>query len=280
MLPRRRVALHRIHGESPWAETTYGSCWKALFERAFIAGHMLPLSIPGSLEYCGVGLRVSLDLLVSISGIERTVFREGFVLTGLRTALVSIRVINERPRSIQWHLIEYHCSEGWFRSTQSQEEFRENLVPKDRLLERDLNDLKGVAYVGWFETVKILYTPDQVRYLTPSQVKDRWIVNQDGLQFGGQSGMPEGIALARNRGRVNLRLLYLVPEIFSQRIAALYRGTVIIYDDGGKTAWFCSTIDLIIFMLGRYLSANNYHNLIPFAESDAISQEHEECLEH
>jgi hypothetical protein len=276
------VREYREEEDMAEAQPPYDLCWKGLFERAFIAPYRLPFVIFGSLEKCGKGLRVPFDLMISIAGVERAIFREGgFVFTGLSTALIPIHVICEKPRLIQWHLIEMKCNDGRFRSMHDRDDFWDNL-PRERLFERNMDKLKGIAYLGWLEQVDINHTPAQVRYSSLSQISQKWVVNQEGIQFGGQIGLPGGAAIqaqvARNWGKVCLGLRFPASGMFSRRIEALYEGTVFIYDDESETAWLCATIDLIILMLRYYLSRNQYRDPLSFRERVANLQQHEESM--
>ena len=225
---------------------------------------------------------MSFDLMISIAGIERvTVHDKGIVLTGLSTALVPINVLCESPRSIQWHLIEFPATDDRFRSIHDREGFWD-MIPQERLREQNLENLKGVGYVGWFEHVTISHIPDQVRYSSLSQIGHKWVVKAEGFQFGGQVGMPGGAALqaqvSRNRGKVSLALRFPASGTFSRRVEAIYGGTVFIYDDDSETAWLCSTIDLIILMLRYYLSTNKYRDPFSVRGRVASPQEHNKSM--
>jgi hypothetical protein len=259
----------------------YELCWTSLIDRSYIAPYRLPFAVFTNLDNCGKGLRASFDLLVSIAGVERAVLRDGLVLTGLSTALIPINVICERPRWIQWHLIEFQANDDRFRSLHDREEFWD-MIPRERLIERDLGNLKGIGCLGWFQEVVISHTPNQVTYSSLSQIDHKWRASQTQIQAGGQVSIPGGVGLqthiSRNWGKVSLALRFPASSLFSRRIEELYGGSVFIYDDGRETAWLCSTIDLIILMLRYYLSRNGFPDPLAFQDRVASAQQHTESM--
>jgi len=292
LLPRpvHEVVLREIRPQDalPVVEHPYDLCWNSLFDRAFIAPYTLPFTVFGSLDVCGKGLRMSFDLMVSLSGVERVVVRNrGLVLVGLCTALVPMNIITESPRVVQWHLLESKDDGGnSFRYMHNREGFWDNQVLANRLVESDLEKLKGVAYVGWHSSVVMTLGTSNPSRLPRSSalplLHSRMIKSQDGVQGGVQVGIPGGVSLnvnaVRNRGRFSAALRYSPSPHFSRRIEALYRGTVFVYDESEKIAWMCSMIDLIMFMLRLNQLHIDCPVQVPFKAREATRAEHNKSM--
>ena len=66
---------------------------------------------------------MSFDLMISLTGVERIVVRDGgIVLVGLRTVLIPMSIISENPRVVQWYLLDSEENDGafiWLHTQQS-----------------------------------------------------------------------------------------------------------------------------------------------------------------
>lgn len=232
------------------------SCWTALVERSYVGIYSLPFpKIPGNI---GQGLRVPFDILYALAGIERIITGEdgGIILAGFCTVLVPIKVVNEKDRSIQWHLVIQRAKGTRFRSIHNWPDFW-NLLPKQRLCEKSLDNLRGIAWVGWCESIEFKLgtqaNPPSLGYTNLSSTKYRWELNQRGLSLGVQAGLPNSLALiaagqlTQKKAVTTWRLL---PQpVLGMRLAELFRTTVFIYDEQRKTAWLCPQILLILHLL-------------------------------
>jgi hypothetical protein len=247
------------------------SCWRQLFERGYVGFYYGGPRLSSS-YVSGRGLRISFDLLVTIAGIERAVVRDrGIVLIGFCTALVPMKVINEWERSVQWHLVVKPKGQG-FRSIDDRADFWETLVPAERLRDISIENLNGVAYVGWLEAVNVSLgtdcNPREPDYSNLKPIERKWKVAAKGMEFGVQVGFPGGALIAqatREKKPVSAIVRYAAASNFELRINELFRATVFIYDEERKTAWLCPTIHLLVLMLRLYLTTNGYQPLDPDA---------------
>ena len=219
-----------------------------------------------SVQHLGKGIRISFDLPVEVAGIERIVQNEdGLVLAGFCTALVPIEV-NKWDRSIQCHLIVDEPNGDQFRAIHDRSDFWDILVPKKRLRQSSIENLKGIAFVGWWESVNISLGTDSVpvepNASTLSRITHEWKAETRRVVGGVQAGLPGTVSLL---GQVTLEqkpvttIVRFTPSaVFCTRIDSLFRANVFIYDDAVKIAWLCPTIHLIVLMLRLYISENNY----------------------
>lgn len=105
---------------------------------------------------------------------------------------------------------------------------------------------------------------------------------QDGVQSGVQVGIRGGVSLninaMRYRGRVSVALRYASSPHFCRHIEALYRGTVLVYDECKKTARMCSMIDLMMFMVQLNQLDIGCPVHVPFHAREVTREEHNMSL--
>jgi tetratricopeptide (TPR) repeat protein len=236
-------------------------CWTKLFERAFVGSSSMSHLMP--YLQIGKGLSTSFDIMVAIAGVEKVVIQDGgIILVGFCSALIPIQILNESNSSVQWHFMEHEDKETCFHAIHNCEEFWKN-VPNDRLLETSFDKLKGQAYIGWHEKVKIALGTEKLAsppgYSDVPRVTEKWGVTQKSIAFGLSYAIPLGptASMQRNRASTKFETLcrFRKAEQFSVRVTTLHRSTSFIYDDGRKTAWLCPTIYIILFMLRSYLES-------------------------
>lgn len=236
-------------------------CWVNLFDHAFISSS----SMPNLMRYIpfGKGLRVTFDLLLGISGIEKAIVREGgIVLVGFCVALIPMQIINKQDKVVQWHFMEHDDRDSCFHAIHTCKLFWEK-VPEERLRETSIDKLNGLAYVGWHEKVKISLATRKIvsppGYSKTARITERWSKSERSIEFGLQYTVPLGPTALVQRGRTSSKsetiCRYRTSEQFSARVISLNRSTSFIYDDGRKTAWLCPTIYLILFMSRSYLES-------------------------
>jgi hypothetical protein len=235
-------------------------CWTQLFEACFVGVYRPPGEHHQKPR--GKGLRTTFEIMLSLAGIEdQIVYDDGIVLVGFSSALVPISLTDDG--SVQWHLVVQE-SDSRLRSLRDQQGFWECL-PEPRLRHTPLESLKGDAYLGWCESVRIRLGNDDMplprRSNLPS-VANTWVLKQKGIQLGAQSGWPGplqlSIQIVRNRERHSTICRFPTSERFGNRIDAIYRGRCFIFDDNRKTMWLCPIANLIVCMLKHYLSENDY----------------------
>jgi tetratricopeptide (TPR) repeat protein len=234
-------------------------CWTKLFKRAFISFCSSPALMP--YPQLGKGLRISFDLMIAIAGVDKVVVRDGgIVLAGFCAALIPIRVINQSDMSVQWHFMEHKDKENCYHAIHNCELFW-NAVPKVRLLETSFDKLKGPAFIGWHEKVKIVLATQKLasvpEYSDVPPVTQQWRQTQRSTGVGLQYTIPLGPGVSVHHTRVSssaeTQTQYRTCDQFSVRLKSLNQSTSVIYDDGRKTAWVCPTIYVVLFLLRSYL---------------------------
>ena len=266
----------------------YRLCWTSLFDRVSVIHYTFPLERVSSLDHYGQGLLITFELLVTIAGIEGAITCPdgGVILIGHTTALIPVRVINELNKSIQWHFFELNDAHGKakYRPIHTLAAFWKH-VPKERLLEGDLEKLKGPAFVGWHYSVSAkLGTDDAVvspGYSGLPSVSLFSINTGASTLYGGQVGfswVQIQVQKIYNRGNRMCAVRHTPSRTLKSRLEALYAGRLFIYDEGHKVAWLCSTIDLVILAMRLYLKENDSTNTffsfphrIPSTQGDKTS---------
>jgi len=246
-----------------------------MFDRAYIGRCTLQLSPIVNIKHWESGLRITFELMTSLASIRKIVVHEGgIVLVGVDIALVPMRLLDSRTKSVQWHLVERKTTIGGSLSLSDHNRFWEEALSSEakletRLKETDVEKLRGIAYVGWSsEDVFISWDPPSFTDLRRSSLPNgssykfnSGSANQINLQFG----VPYaggGFATARNYGTVSTSVRSWRQGPFASQIESLYRGIVFIYDTSRHVGWLCSTIDLMVLMMRIYLQRKGYDDPI------------------
>jgi hypothetical protein len=166
-----------------------------------------------------------------------------------------------------------------FRSIYDRQDFWTTIVPPHRLKGRSIDQLRGLAWVGWQDCVKVLLGTQQPPIVPHrsrlTRISHVWKFTQYGKQFGLSGGVPGGAFTANaqlmfTHQRVPVGGNFTQSKVLSIKFDRLFESSVFIYDDDRKTAWLCPAVNLIVHTVRLYLSKYKYHpstpNAIPFPE--------------
>jgi len=168
LMIRQFVPAIAIAGESQLSEfvvqeetisasraTANDACWLGLIAGANIGLYdQNPPTGSSAHDWVGKGLKIPFHILVQIASIDEIVDFDGTpVLCGFQTALIPIEAFDDG--SVQWHFLT-GCDDERFRWISDRHDFLQ-LLPPERLRDVDINNLKGMAYVGgWASITTIL----------------------------------------------------------------------------------------------------------------------------
>jgi hypothetical protein len=271
--------VDRFKYEAEYAVTVpRQECWTALIEKGFLSSFPLPFSI--SNLYVGKGLRISFDHMCALAAIERTVAGPdgGLILAGHSVALVPIRIVNEREKSIQWHCHIWKNTGERFRNVHNRPGFWESL-PTPRLCEPSIENLKGIAYIGWAESFEYQLgtkpAPHVPQVSTLPATAHVWQLKEKSLSLGVQFSLPQVVAITpqvqQTYEKVALTPRFSPSSELDLRFKGMFSNSVIIYDAQSKVAWLCPLILLMVHMLRLYLTDMGYQSNIDAIQFPIVS---------
>jgi hypothetical protein len=238
------VAL--VHGED---------CWKALFKRGCVGCYecSFPLHPSGR----GKGLRIPFELMWEVAEIKQAISGPwgGLILAGSANMLVPTRVLDDERQSIQWHFRSEEPSKTSLQPVYTREGFG------DGLPETSLEKLKGIAYIGWHESVKISLGVEAREKEAEYSGLDPYphnIWKNSSRQIGISAGQYVTASMNQTQIPVATEFHLPKPQTFSTMVDKLLKSPVLIYDCEHKTAWMCPVINLTIYMMRCYIVDHYY----------------------
>jgi hypothetical protein len=245
-------------------------CWERLFRSGIVAFHSVRRQL-------GVGLKISFDMMVHLSGVENVYNVDGgIILTGFFTALVPISY-NENAKVVQWHFEEVRESDGRLRPC-SLPSVRGNWFKT-----QDINIFRtSECFLGWFARANILLgtrqllvdSPNVLRWSTETR-EHHQSVRREGFEVAGQLGFTAGpintnFQLVRT-WRFHSNVQHFHRQQQYSTALRLGRGNVaIIIDSESKQVWLVPLLSVVLHLCHRYFQEVNQgshmNNPLPFAE--------------
>ena len=260
----RRVVTN-YHWGFQYAESS--SCWVELVQKAYVASytHLFRLPFRNQISHVGYGLRTNFEVMLAITGVDQhIIFEEGLVLFGFKTALIPIKLLNKSQKVVQWHLLVAKTEDQRFRSLKYRTDIWAEIRGMQRVLNMPIESLNGVAYIGWCRRASVKLVSDESNILKLSGLPKsdvKWQLKEKSYGIAPQIGVFNVGALQLNISRVYERVVpffRFVSANLSLRVDMLRECSLIVYDNGRKTAWLCPLLNFIMFLFHAYLSRHNY----------------------
>jgi len=264
-------------------------CWTSLFQGGYIGEHVsgcFSFLVDNEDEPDAHGLRVPYDILLSASSIDYITKIDGTpVLCNFQNALVPIRRFDSSG-SIQWHLMMQ--DEETEALTDDDERFRwlahsqelADALPEERMRDVPLDQLMGIAYVGYCSSPVKIKLGEIVppRTLPQSNFRYRRDLKYTpsgrdvrvSIGVGGPGPVNASIGVGRAYQATHLINRFTPPKDFGIMVDKLYTRHVIVYSHETQTALLSKLINLMISLSRAYLQEHNY----PMFDDDLFSFPH------
>lgn len=247
------------------------NCWTGLFRSGIVAFRSCE-------RPWGVGLEISFDMMVHLSGVENVYnIHGGHIFVGFSTALIPTSR-DESTNSVQWHLEEVNGISG--------EVLRPSSFPSILgawYKTRDVNIFRtSKCFLGWFARANILLGTRQL--VVNSHNRLNWSINtEERLQSARIEGFGANGQLGFTAGPINTAFQLVSTWRFHSNVQhfcrhdqystalRMCRGNVaLVIDSESQQVWLVPMLSLVLHLCHRYFqeadSLGQIANNLPFAD--------------